>query len=58
MWAGIASILVGIGKLVGVEVDQQELTNAFVGLSDPLSQIIGGAVVMWGRKRASTKITG
>ena len=57
IWTGVALIVSGLGKLVGVDIDHEELAALLVALSDPISQVVGGLVVVWGRKRATTRLT-
>ena len=58
IWGGIASIASGLGMLFGVEIDPEQLTDAFIEVSGPVSALIGGAVAVWGRAAARDQITG
>ena len=52
VWGAIACIVSGVGQLVGVDIDQEQLSTALVQVSGPVSAVIGGLVAVWGRGQA------
>lgn len=56
MWGGIASVISGIGMLLGVDIDKEALTVDLMQVAGPISAVIGGLVAIWGRKRARCRI--
>ena len=56
IWGAIASIVSGVGMLIGVDVDKAGLSEALIQASGPISAVVGGLIAVWGRKTARSRI--
>lgn len=55
IWSGIAAIIAGVGQIIGVNVDQQELSDGLLAVSGPVGAI-AGALAVWFRAKAEKKV--
>lgn len=56
IWGGAATVVTGIGVLLGVGIDAIQLADSLAVIAVAVANIVTGALAWWGRLRATKKI--